>query len=121
MSEIQQQILDLEDHLKMNEAAAERRAALVRLGDNRDFKRLIREEFMTDDCARFAQLSVDPSLNAEQRADCLAKAQSAGHLKQYLAVIMSQGFTAESTIVQINEALDELRGLDDADPESDEV
>lgn len=121
MSEIHQQIRDLEEHLKLNQAATERREALVRLGENRDFKRLIREEFMTDDCARFAQLSVDPSLNAEQRADCLAKAQAAGHLKQYLSVIMLQGNTAENTIVEIEEALAELRSSDDADVDSDDV
>lgn len=111
MSEIQQTIRDLEHHRKLNEDAVERRDALLRLTENKDYKRLIREEFLTNDCARFVQLSVDPSLNAEQRADALAKAQAAGHLKQYLSVIILQGNTAENTIPEIDEALEEARAM----------
>ena len=111
MSEIHTTIRDLEAHLELNQSAVERRDALLRLTENRDYKRLIREEFLTADCARFAQLSVDPQLTAENRADALAKAQAAGHLKQYLSVIILQGNTAENTIPEILEALEEARGM----------
>lgn len=117
MSEIQQQIADLEHHLGLCKAAVARREILARLSENRDFKQIIRDEFMKDDCSRFAQLSVDPALNAEQRADCLAKAQAAGHLKQYLSVIMLQGNTAENDVKSIEEQLDELRVMAAADDE----
>ncbi len=115
MSEIQNTILGLEEHLEQSKTMVERRDALLRLSENRDYKKLIREEFMRDDCARFAQQSVNPVLKPEERADALAKAQAAGHLKQYLSVIILQGNTAEATIPQINEAIEEARAMPDED------
>lgn len=111
MSEINTDIADLEQHLAENKEAVERRDALLRLTENRDYKRIFREEFMLQDCARFVQLSVNPALKAEDRADALAKSQAAGHLKQYLSVIVLQGNTAENSIVDIEAALDELRAV----------
>ena len=113
MSEIQTNLESFEEHLKQNQDAVDRRDALLRLEKNADYKRLFREEFMLNDCARFAQLSVNPTLTTEQQADALAKAQSAGHLKQYLSVIILQGNTAEATIPQIHEAMAELRAQPD--------
>ena len=119
MSEIHEQLVALEKHRKDAEAAIERRDTLLRLSENKDFKRLIREEFMVRECARFVEQSVNPVLKPEERSDALAKAQAAGHLKQYLSVIILQGNTAENSLVEIDEHIAELRALESADDDED--
>jgi len=108
----------LEDQLKDAKTLVKRRDAAVRLASNRDFKSLILDEFCVQECARYAQNSANPALNASDRADSLAIAQAAGHLRRYLSVVVQMGAVAEKEIGQIEEAIDEARseeGLDDGD------
>ena len=71
------------------------------------------------ECARYAQVSGDPNVDATGRADALAIAQAAGHLKRYLSVVVQMGNHAENEIVNIEQAIDEARAeeTDDQDVE----
>lgn len=89
--------------------AIERGKMARRLHNNRDFRKLILEEFCTTECARFAQLSADPLLKPEDRADALALAQAAGHLKRYLSMTVRMGDTMESQLTELDEAIAEER------------
>jgi len=80
-----------------------------RLMRNKDFKRIILEGFMVEDCARYAQESADPMLNTEQRADALSLAQAAGHLKRYLQISRAMCNKAVSDITSIDQAIEEMR------------
>ena len=99
--------------LKKQRADAEvliaRRDQAMRLANNPDFKSLVLKEFCVDECARYAQLSGDPARTPTERADSLAIAQSAGHLRRWLQVIGQMGAHAESQISSIDENIDELR------------
>ena len=118
MSEIQQQILELQHQRGLFAQQVRRRDDLLKLSEIPEYKRLIREDFMVTDCARFVEQSVNPAItDPAQRADALAKAQAAGHLKQYLSVIVLQGNHAEREIFAIDEALEELRADDAAGDE----
>lgn len=86
-----------------------RRDAAYRLANNPDFKKLVLQEFCTDECARHAQLSADPGLNAVQRADSLAIAQSAGHFRRWMQVVGQMGNQAQDQLENIDQAIDELR------------
>ena len=50
----------LETQLEGNKKLIVLRDAIVNLQKNRDFRKLILEKFLVEDCARYAQLSADP-------------------------------------------------------------
>ena len=108
----------LEEQLKTEQLRVERRDAILRLSKNPDFRKLIIEDFCRNECARYVHESADPSLTAEQRADALAIAQSAGHLKRFLNINITMGDVADRTIFDINQAIEEARaneGLEEID------
>lgn len=82
----------------------------LKLAENPIFKKLILDGFMKADCARFVMESGDPCLDAEQRADALAMAQAAGHLKRFLNAKVVMGNTAEKQLAELTpEFFEELR------------
>ena len=99
----------LEQQLKNAKELAARRAMALKLSENREFRKLILEDFCTTECARYVQASADPALGVGERADALAMAQAAGHLRRFLSVITQIGFTAENEVPQIEAAIEELR------------
>ena len=86
-----------------------RRELALKLSRNPEFKQLILQEFCVNECARYAQSSGDPALNAEQRADALALAQSAGHLRRWLSVIVTMGNNAERAMPELDDAIEQAR------------
>lgn len=90
----------------------------LKLNNNREFRKLIIEGFCRDECARYAQLSADPSLKAEERADALALAQAAGHLRRFLSVTIRMGNLAEDQMASLEQAIDEAR-FDEENPVED--
>ena len=105
--------LNLEHQRDNAKELIERRDLALRLYKNPDFKKLILEDFCVQECARYAQASADPALNAEARADSLAIAQSAGHLRRFLSVIVQMGNQAENQMADLNEAIEASRQEDD--------
>lgn len=110
VAELEQQKVDFN-------AAIEKRKVLQRLMNNRDFKKLILEDFCVQECARYAQLSADPNLSANERADALALAQSAGHIRRYLNVLDIMGNSAENQMQRLDDAIEDAR-LDEANVET---
>lgn len=108
MSEVT--IAQLEGYIENSKIHVDRAAMAAKLANNREFKKLILEDFCVNECARYAQMSADPSLNAEERADALAIAQAAGHLRRYLQVVHMMGATAQKDIAGANEEIEEIRG-----------
>lgn len=91
-----------------------RRMAL-KLSQNREFKKLILEEFCVNEAARYVQNSANPALGAEERADSLGIAQASGHLKRWLSVTVQMGARAEHEILELEEALAEARAEEDGE------
>jgi replication-associated recombination protein RarA len=110
VAELEQQKVDFN-------AAIEKRKVLQRLMNNRDFKKLILEDFCVQECARYAQASADPNLSANERADALALAQSAGHIRRYLNVLDIMGNAAENQMQRLDDAIEDAR-LDEANVET---
>jgi len=111
MSDIQ----DLEQGIKDAEELIGRRQMALKLSENREFRKLILEDFVVTEAARLVQLSADPALNAQQRADALSMAQATGHLKRYLSMMIQMGYQAERELPQMQNALDELRSVEMSD------
>jgi len=113
MSEVSD-VAALEQHQDNCRKLVERRQMALRLFENADFKKLILEEFCVQDAARYVQLSADPAMGANERADALALAQASGHLKRYLSMTVQMGYTATRDLPDIEQALAEARGEEGA-------
>jgi cation transport regulator ChaC len=92
------EVFALEKQLEEAKQLMNRREMALKLHSNREFKKLILEEFCVNECARYAQTSADPNLGDRERADAIALAQAAGHLRRYLSVVVTLGNQAESSI-----------------------
>lgn len=95
--------------------AIELRDSAEKLTRNADFKKLILKHFMVEECSLYAQRSADPMLTPLQREDAMAIAQSAGHLKRFLSVIVQMGNHAQSQLPALEAELVEARNEADAE------
>lgn len=108
MSDIQ----DLEQGIKDAEELLERRTMALKLSANREFRKLFTDGYFLEEAARLVQLSADPALSLEQRADALAMAQATGHMKRYLSMCVQMGAVAERELPDMHDALAELRAVE---------
>lgn len=113
MSQIHEDILALEQGIKDSEHLLDRRQMAIKLYDNREFRKLFVEGYFTEEAARLVQLSADPALDTQQRADALNMAQATGHMKRYLSMMVQMGAHAERELPQLREALEQLRASSD--------
>lgn len=102
-------VTQIEQHIEQLQELVERRDLALKLEKNREFRKLILEEFCVNECARYAQNSANPALKADERADSLAIAQAAGHLRRFLSIVVKMGNQAEAEIGSAKEELDEVR------------
>ncbi|QXV74386.1 hypothetical protein [Rhizobium phage RHEph16] len=110
MSEIQSNIEQTEQRIADLKVQIAMRDRLLRLQNNSDFIKLINEEFLVREAARFVQLSQDPALpNDEARRDALQLAQSTGHLKRWFSAIIRMGNVAETDLGYQESLIEELR------------
>ena len=109
----------LEKQLAGQKESIEQQKMLQRLLSNRDFKKLILDEFCVKECARYAQMSADPQLSATERADALATAQAAGHLRRWFHVKNQIGNVAVGSIAALEAELEQAR-IEEDQPELDQ-
>lgn len=77
------------------------------------FREVIVQGFCKDECSRYVHMSCDSQLTEQERADALGIAQAAGHLKRFLAVTLTKGEAAISSIEELERALDDARAQPD--------
>lgn len=99
----------LQKQREENEGRIKLRDAILRLTDNADFRLVFRDEYFVQACARFVRESISPQLNAEEQANALAFAQSAGYCKQWLNMQIKMGDTAEGEMAGIAQMEDDVR------------
>lgn len=114
-------VAQLESRIEDLKTLIEKRDLAVKLEKNREFRKLILDGFCLEDCARYAQLSADPSLTEEQRQDCIGLAQAAGHLRRYLSVTIRMGDQAERDIEESKATIEEMRAEETHDRDADQV
>lgn len=103
------EVFALEKQLEDSKEAIARRELALKLYKNPEFKKLVLDEFCTTECARYAQLSADPSLGPTERADALAMAQAAGHLRRFLSVVVTMGNQAERLLPDLETEIEAAR------------
>lgn len=99
----------LEEQLVDAKALVERRDNIIQLSENVLFRKVIREDFMVEEAARYVRESGDPALTDRQRSDALAIAQAAGHLKRYLNMQIALGNQAADSIGDLENNIDVMR------------
>lgn len=112
-------VFQLEQQLTKAKLLVEQRDAALRLSKNRDFKKLILDGFCLNDCARFAQMSADPVLNKDQRADALSMAQAGGHVRRFLQMMLVIGDTAEIEMRDLPDEIALARQEDEAEAQEE--
>lgn len=103
------EVIALENQLEDSKVYIARRDLAVKLYKNPEFKKLIIDEFCGSECARYVQSSADPALSDRERADALAIAQAAGHLRRYLSVIVTMGNQAENMLDRLQAEIEVAR------------
>lgn len=107
------EVYALEQQLSNAKILVEHRDLALKLSKNHEFRKLILDIFCKEECARYAQASADPALPANERADSLAMAQAAGHLKRFLQVTITMGNVADRDIKDVEAMLQEARAEED--------
>lgn len=117
---VQQEILQLEHHLKGLKESKEISEGLNRLLKNRDFRKIILEGFCLNEVARYMAVSTDPDLGPAERADALLFAQSGGVLKRWLNKCAQMAQRDADSIPACEQALEELRAEPDGQQDDEE-
>jgi len=103
------EVAGLEHEIKGTKQIIEHGKEVTKLVSNSLFRKVILEEFCTKQCARYVQESGDPLLDANQRADALAMAQSAGHLRRWLDLAIRMGDASDGRLSELEQELDYMR------------
>jgi len=69
----------------------ELRDAILKLSGNHEFRKVVHEGFLRDDCARNARIAGDPSLDEKQQKDAMQMSLAAGHFQRYLSANVQMG------------------------------
>jgi hypothetical protein len=109
MSDIQEIELSM-DHAK---ELVERKNAVLKLSNNREFKKIVLDGYFKDEAARLAGLSADVTVKAN-RDDIFLAIQGISTLRQYFQMIVRMGEVAESELAEYQETLDEARANEEA-------
>ena len=110
-------VRELEHAIENAKEYIQRRDLALKLSENFEFRKLIIEDFMEKEAARLVHQSGDPVLDPQMRADALAMAQAAGHLKRYLNVMIQMGNSAEDHLKDYEDELVAARIEEDFDDE----
>lgn len=113
----EKEIAGLEHRIEAAKGAISFAEDVRKLLGNKLFRDVILNKFCVEHCARYVQESGDPLLTAENRADALAMAQAAGHLRRWLDLAVRMGEVEAGILPNIQEELDIVR----AEPEDEEV
>lgn len=105
MSEIQ----ELEAEKARLQKQVTLRDQILKLSENHEFRKVIHDGFLNEECARSARMAGEPTLSDVERRNMLDMAMAAGHLQRYLSANVQKGNQAEETIIQYDQALEELR------------
>jgi hypothetical protein len=101
MSQMDQELAQVEVSIEQAKTNIERSAALDRLKENKDFKEIILEGYFEREASRLVLLKADPNVQEEkEQAQIQKMIDSIGYLRQYLNMIYQFGSMAENALEQ---------------------
>ena len=104
-----ERIEEIELNITQAKAIVDRGAALERLRNNRDFKKVVLEGYFEKEAIRLVHLKSDFNMqSAESQANILDQINAIGALSGYFNTVRHQGMLAEKAILSDEETRDEL-------------
>lgn len=83
--------------------------ALVKLTKNREFKKVVLDNYFETEAARLVMLKADPELQSpEAQADLVKRMDAIGMFREYCRGIMAFGAQAEKELRDLEEAREEM-------------
>lgn len=113
MSDVEQ----LEQQLKSAKEGIARRDMALKLSSNREFRKLILDDFIVTEVSRLMGVAGDPSVSKEDREIANDMAKAGGHLKRFLSVTVQRGALFDRDVVDLEIELAEARGETVEQPE----
>lgn len=102
MTQVEHEILKLEQEVKSLEARTKLSEKIYRLYANQDFKDVILDGWMVQEAAAYAKEAGNPAMPKDAREDAISQALAAGHLERFLEAKMQMGND------RVREAISEL-------------
>lgn len=101
MNQADQELAQVELSIEQAENNIQRKEALQRLYDNKDFRQLIIDGYFRDEASRLVLLKADSTVQDDKEQEQIRKMiDSIGYLRQYFNVIHQFGSMAESALEQ---------------------
>ena len=95
-----EKVQEIEESLKHAKAILELGTALERLRSSRDFKKVITEGYLEQECVRLVHLKADPNMQSiDKQASIVKQMDAIGALNQYFQAVFSKAAQAEKAIV----------------------
>lgn len=108
-NDVQELELSIKDAKKMVDLGN----ALERLLKNRDFKKVVQEEYLEQEAIRLVHLKGDGNMQSEQAQRAIDRDISAiSAFRQFLDMVFAKADHAREAIAECEEALDEIRAED---------
>jgi len=109
MSQIAQEIAEVEISIDHAKGLVKKAEQIRRLSQNKDFQEVVEKGFFEQESIRLTHLYSDPRLDAETKEKVRIDLLSIGALKRYLSVTIMMGDQAKDEIVGHEGSLDYLR------------
>jgi len=114
------EIESLEAQKESLKVRVEMKGLVEKLMSNREFKKVVLDEFCTKEAARYVQASVNPILSPTQQADALGIAQATGHFRSWLQTQINLGNQAIKEIRDTDAEIEDLRAEEASDEQGAE-
>ena len=99
---IEQQLAEIDAEVQRVEGILEDAAAINRLNENEDFKRIVVDGYLDDEAKRLFNALIDPTfLKRDNLQNMMDKIGSIRDFKQYISVKMLNAAEAENTLQEL--------------------
>lgn len=104
------EIREVELNIKEAQKLVDMNKSLERLRNNKDFKKLILENYLKDEAVRLVHLKSDSNMQDEKSQTIIVNDINAiGSFTQFLNTVRFQADMAQNAIAECEQVLDELR------------
>ena len=105
----EQQVEEIEMTIKQAKEQVALKDAVIKLSNNKDFKKVVNEGYFEKQASRLVLLKADPNMQDEKSQKELDNSIIAiGYFRQYLSSLVQLGYQAEREILSAEEEKDNI-------------
>lgn len=114
MSSIASKVLQIEQNIQESKKLVDLGDALVRLKNNRDFKRIIEQAYFEEEAVRLVHAKASPHMQSEEsQKSLLTQMDSVGNLSQFFQTLAYKAEMARKAVIYDTEMRDEILAGDE--------